>query len=306
MQPGLSRAIPMGLLGFLFGALVVIIIRALQGLTPLWDLGVGMSLAAFTTAGFFVWGMGAFNPAANAHGEEAEALQAEAEKNLNNAPPRQILIGSTWTLSAMLIMVIVILFAFASLPGGLALTTTADPDASLVIAGMVPVDLFGTTVEVSQLVIFAVFIIVMFLSLVLAAAVIAWLFTGAHRGVVEARALAAAGGPGLSEQTGVPQAPAGRPAWLNTALTVALFVVVFTVLYLLFYYVAIGLILPRPDLPGLNILFPDPATQLAVISAINAALFTVLILRPTVVLHFIGRVARGVVNALRRVPNALQ
>ncbi len=306
MQPGLSRAIPMGLLGFLIGAGIVVLIRALQGLTPIWDMGVGMSLAAFTTAGFFVWGMGAFSPEMNAHGEEAERLREEAEKNIDKAPPGKLLTGSVWTLAAWTLVFIVAIFGFASIPGGFHLVTTVDPGASRTISGLVEMDLFGTTVQVSQLVIFAVVLIVLFISLALVAGAVAWIFGGMSVGIAEAKRAAAVGVGGLTSESGVPPVPEGRPAWLNRLLTIALFVGVFIALYLFFYYVAIGLILPAPDLPGLNLLFPSPATQLVVLSAVNAALFTVLILRPTLVLQFLGRVARGVLRFMRRVPNALQ
>jgi hypothetical protein len=306
MQPGLSRALPMGLLGFLVGAGIVILIRALQGLTPIWDMGVGMSLAAFTTAGFFVWGMGAFSPEMNAHGEEAERIREEAEKNIDKAPPGKLLSGSIWTMAAWTLVFIVVIFGFASIPGGFLLTTTTDPGASLVISGLVEMDLFGTTVQVSQLVIFAVVLIVLFLSLAAVAGVLAWLFSGASAGIAEAKRAAAAGSSGITSESSVPTVPEGRPAWLNRVQTIALFVGVFVLLYLFFYYVAIGLILPAPDLPGLNLIFPSPATQLAVLSAVNAALFTVLILRPTLVLQFLGRVARGALRFMRRVPDALQ
>ncbi len=81
MQPGLSRAIPMAIIGFLFGALLVIVIRGLQGLDPLWAAGPGIVMTAFTTAGFFVWGMGAFNPKMSVHGEAAEAEAHEAAED---------------------------------------------------------------------------------------------------------------------------------------------------------------------------------------------------------------------------------
>jgi len=83
-------------------------------------------------------------------------------------------------------------------------------------------------------------------------------------------------------------------------------VILFGILYVIFYYVAIGLILPAPDLPGLNILFPSPASQLVVLSAINAAIFALVILRTNGVLQFVGRFARGLARLLRRVPDVLQ
>lgn len=306
MQPGLSRAIPAGIIGFLLGSLIVIVIRGLQGLVPLWDTGVGMSLAAFTTAGFFVWGMGAFNPEMSLHGEAAEAAEAARAQQADNTPPRKILFGYTWQLATLLIIVLVALFGFATIPGGLTLVTTADPDASLTAASNVEMTLpGGAVVAVSQFVIFAIFIIITFISLAVAAAIINAVMIGMSRGVKEAQLEAAGGGAAVLSASEADVPPQPRPL-LNRLLTIALFIGVFVVLYLVFYYVAIGLIAPAPDLPGLNIIFPSPATQLIVLSLVNALIFTFLILRPTLVLQFIGRVARLVVKILRRIPGFLQ
>jgi hypothetical protein len=81
--------------------------------------------------------------------------------------------------------------------------------------------------------------------------------------------------------------------------------VTFVVLYLVFYYVAIGLILPNPSLPVLS-LFMDNPTQLFMLSFVNALIFTLLILRPMGVLHTIGRFARWLAYVLRSVPKFLQ
>lgn len=309
MQPGLSRAIPAGIIGFLLGSLIVIVIRGLQGMVPLWDTGVGMSLAAFTTAGFFVWGMGAFNPEMSLHGEAAEAAEAARAQQADNTPPRKILFGYTWQIATLLIIFLVAVFGFATIPGGLTLVTTADADASLTAASLVEFQLpGGAFVQVSQFVIFAIFIIITFVSLAAAASIINWVMIGMSRGVKEAQLEAAAAGGG----TVAVDAPEAERTYrianptLRRLVTFVIFGVVFVVLYLLFYYVAIGLIAPQPDLPGLNLIFPDPSAQLVVLSFVNALVITFLILRPTLVLQFIGRVARFVVKILRRIPGFLQ
>ncbi len=231
MQPELSRAIPMGLLGFLLGSLAVIILRGLQGITPLWDAGVGMTLAAFTTAGFFVWGMGAFNPAMSAHGEEAEAVREKM--NDENAPPRRLLFGASWQLATLVLILTVVLFAFASLPDGLTLTTTANPEASLTMAGMVNMEIGGQIVPVSQLVIFVIFIIIMFLSLAAAAAAINWMMTGMSRGITEAKLEAAGGGAAVLSAPDGEAGPAEPPTRLKQLRTAVTFIVLFVILYLL-------------------------------------------------------------------------
>jgi hypothetical protein len=67
MQPGLPRAVPFGIVGFLLGAALVIIIRSLQSMDPIWNPEIGLVFAGFMAAGFFVWGIGAFNPKLSEH-----------------------------------------------------------------------------------------------------------------------------------------------------------------------------------------------------------------------------------------------
>ncbi|MBK8025541.1 MAG: hypothetical protein IPK19_30130 [Chloroflexi bacterium] len=304
MQPGLSRAIPMSLLGFLVGSLVVIIIRGLQGLTPLWDTGVGMSLAAFTTAGFFVWGMGAFDPSMSVHGEAAESAHARSS---DAAKPSRMLMGVTWQLVTLLLIATIVLFALATIPGGPTLITTAVPEASMVQVGMVEMQIGGQTVLVSQLVILLVIIIAMFVSLLAVAGGLAWVLNKLHQGVVEAKSEAASA-PAATEAATVEVEPAAQaaPTTVRRLGTLALFAAVFVVLYLLFYYVAIGLIMPQPDLPGLNLIFPSPEMQLVVLSLVNALVITFILLRPSLVLRVLGQIARFIARLLRRVPGALQ
>ncbi len=154
MQPGLSRAIPMGILGFMLGALIVILLRGLQSLDPLWAPGPGIIVAVIMTAVFFIWGMGAFDPRLSIHGdpevEEAvhEELATEAEK------PRNILFSSVWQLATAVLVLAIVIGGFAVLPGGLALTQTVVPGASLTSVGYadVPLPFDGPTVQVSTLV----------------------------------------------------------------------------------------------------------------------------------------------------------
>ncbi|MFN8376921.1 MAG: hypothetical protein U0694_29110 [Anaerolineae bacterium] len=70
MKYGLSRAVPMGILGFLIGMLLAFVLRSWQGIDPAWDPEVGIVLGAIGASVLFVWSMGAFDPAMSAHGEE--------------------------------------------------------------------------------------------------------------------------------------------------------------------------------------------------------------------------------------------
>ncbi|MFN8448725.1 MAG: hypothetical protein U0521_09090 [Anaerolineae bacterium] len=366
MQPGLSRAIPMGIIGFMFGALIVIVLRGLQGLDPIWSPGPGIIVSVLTTAVFFVWGIGAFDPRLSIHGDEVveeavhEELAAEAEK------PSRILASYTWQITTLLLAFLIIIAGFALLPGGLALTQTIVPGASPATVGYadVPLPFGGPTIQVSTLVIFAVFVIWALLSLVAAAAVFAFIFTFLARGLAEVKV--SAGGTAV-----LPSPAAGQPTvhndrktfiaivqllvvWIVSyvvlfyvidlilpdrqlpvlnwfmdsggqltflaflgALVIALVVIrpplaalvfIFTaiILYYVFYFVAIGLIFPQPQLPGLSIILPDPQAQLVFLSLVNAVLFALIILRPTLVLNFIGIVAKWLARVLRHVPGFLQ
>lgn len=300
MRPSLSRAIPMGILGFLFGGLLVIILRSLQGLTPLWDTGAGIVLGVLMAAAFFVWGVGGFDPRMSVHGEEAEEVDEEAE-----ATPGGLLRGSIWQIVTLLLLLLLAVAAFALLPGGPALTITADPMASTAQVGMFEMELpfGGPVVQVSQLVLFLVFIIIMFVSLGIAAAVISAALYALNRGIREAQtggtaALAVAGGPSETALQTAGDGGASRPAerggrgTLGTIIEIVKFVVLALILYLLFYYVLIGLVLP-----GSPLLMP--------LSLINAVIFAVLILRPAVVLRVLGRISGWVVRILRALPRVL-
>ena len=307
MQPGLSRAVPMAILGFMFGALIVIVLRGLQGLDPLWLPGPGIVVTAFTTAGFFVWGMGAFDPSMSVHGEAAEAAHAQAAEE--EAPPRKLLIGSVWQIITGVLVVMIVIGGFAALPGGLTLVQTVTPGASPTMVGYVPVDLpfGGPEVQVSTLVIFALFVIWAFLSLVAAAGAIGFVFYFLSRGVTEAKVVAGGGTLALPASSQPEQTEQTERDELRQRITTAaIFLVTFVVLYLVFYYVAIGLIFPKPSVPGLSLIFPDSSAQLAVLSLVNAAIFTLVILRTQLVLNTIGRVAGWLARLLRRVPNILQ
>lgn len=307
MQPGLSRAIPMGIIGFMFGALLVIVLRGLQSLDPIWAAGPGLIMGVIMTAVFFIWGIGAFDPRLSIHGdpEAEEAVHKELEAKAER--PTGILVSSVWQLVTVVVILSVILGGFAALPGGLTLTQTVVPGASPTSVGFADVELpfGGPVIQVSTLVIFAVFIIWAFISLAAVAWVTMWLFTFIARGLAESK-LEASGGGTLALGSGGAAAEPSAPATTRQRITtIAIFVITFVVLYLFFYYVAIGLIMPAPELPGLSFFF-DPPTQLVIISAVNALIFTLLILRTQLVLQTIGRVARWLAKVLRSVPRFLQ
>ena len=365
MQPGLSRAIPMAILGFMFGALLVIVIRGLQGLDPIWEPGPGIIISALTMAGGFVWGIGAFDPRLSVHGDEEveeavhEELAAEAEK------PATILATYTWQIATLLLVFLIIITGFALLPGGLALTQTIVPDAStsMVSYADVPLPFGGPTIQVSTLVIFVVFVIWALISLAAAAGVFAFILTYLSRGIAEVK-MAGSGTAALSVSGGTAATPpddrrtviatiqllvvwlvsyvvlfavinlimpdrqipvlnwfmdsAGQLTVLSFlgALIIGLvvirpplaslvFIFTFIILYYVFYFVAIGLIFPQPQLPLLTPLL-SAELQLALLSAVNAFIFALIIFRPMFVLETLGRVAKWLARVLRSVPRFLQ
>ncbi len=313
MKPGLTRAVPMAILGFIIGALFVMVLRGLQGLDPLWNPQIGFIVAAFTTSGFFVWGMGGFNPEMNTHPHEPEVdretglILAEAheeEVNEEDYPPARLFGYSLWQIAFWTIIGVVALAAVA-LYSGFFIQTSPDPSASAAAVGYSTIELpfFGDEVQLSQLTIFAGLIIFTLLSLAGVAALLAYAFYGLSSGVENAKVSAGMpfGAPAPNDALALPApenaeaaAPVSQPnPLIARAIEVVRVVVMVVVLYLLFYYVLIGLILPEPEL------------QLIVLSAVNAVVITLLVLYTRPTLRVVGRLAGGLANILRRVPTVL-
>jgi hypothetical protein len=212
-NPGVSRAIPLGILGFLVGALIVIILRGLQSLDPLWQPGVGIVFGALFCAAFFMWGIGAFNPKLSEHGGEEEHAHHE-EVTEADEKPSSILSGSVWQLMTWTVIGLVVLFAFA-LWGGLTLNITADPLASTTAVGYFTLQLpfGGPEIPLSELVVFIAFVVWMFISLAAAAAIFAWLFHFLSRGLVESRSVSTAAALPAGQTAGA--LPSGQDATVS-------------------------------------------------------------------------------------------
>lgn len=186
MRPGLSRAVPMGVLGFLIGMVILVLIRGLQGLTPLMDPELAVILGTFLAAGFFVYGMGAFDPRMNQHahepapGEEAHALVPVEEEP---AKPQQILGSYLWQLSTILLVLLIGIIFFALLPDGPSLRTVQGPDGNVSAVGYVPIPIGSNTFYVSQLTVLLGFVIFMFISLAVVAGGLGFVFFGLNQGV---------------------------------------------------------------------------------------------------------------------------
>lgn len=201
MKPGITRAVPMGILGFIVGLLFVTGLRALQGLDPAFDLSLGLIVAAFTTSGFFVWGMGGFDPRMSQHPHEPEVnelglIVAPAEDDSHaedeeekTAPPFRILGFSMWQVTFWLIVTIVLLWGFAWLPTGLTLEISSDAEAQRSAIGTFTLDLpfLDEPLETTQLTAFVGVVIVILLALGAVAGGIALLMTSLSRNVTEAK-----------------------------------------------------------------------------------------------------------------------
>jgi hypothetical protein len=289
MQPGLSRAVPLGILGFLVGTGLLMLIRALQSLDPVLDSQLAIVMGSLFCATFFVWGMGAFDPKMSEHAHEPGAEDEHALAHAEEAPevetPIKILGGYMWLSVTLLMAVILVVAFFGFLPQGPALKTVSDPMGDVAAISMFDVEIGDQIIQVSKLTVLIAFVAFMFVSLLVVAGAIGFITTSLSEGAKEARA---------TSKTVLGPAPMeARSGFLWQLVFIAIFVVLTGVLYLLFYYILIGLILPT-------------APYLGLLSWVNALVFAILILRPKSVARLVSRVAAAVARFLRRIPGAIQ
>ncbi len=186
-EPNLSKGLMMAFIGFFVGAGIVTIIRGLQGVDPIWDTGVALSLATFTTAGFFLVGVGAADPEMSVHGEHAIVpVEPEAEKE---EAPGRILGTYLWRIAAIVTVGFIILMAIALWPGAPLLVVTDIPEGSVSAAGVAEITLpfGGPTIQTSQFVILALFIVIIFVSLAIFAGGVSLLIYILNRDLTIAR-----------------------------------------------------------------------------------------------------------------------
>jgi hypothetical protein len=297
MQPGLTRAVPMGIVGFLIGAGIVLTLRLLQGLDPVWDAEIGVIVATFTASGLFVWGMGAFDPKMSAHPHEppseygiilADEHEEAHEDEEEADEPTQILGWSIWQVSFWTTVVIVVLFGVATLPTGFTLQISHDPAASFERVGYFTMELpfGGPEIEVSQLTAFVGFVIFTLASLALIGGAIALGMAALSQGVTLAKA-------GIESGGGVAASDPQERNIIALAQSVVITLVVLVVLYVLFYYVFIGMVIPQPE------------WLLVALSLGNALVITLLVRYPTPFLRVVGKAAGWLARVLRGLPGAL-
>lgn len=187
MRPGITRAVPMGILGFVLGMLILIVIRSLQQLQPPMDPQLAVVLGTFTAAAAFIWGLGAFDPRMNVHAHEPEegAIEAVEEVEEPEGTPGEILGSYVWLLSTLLLGLLLILIVFALLPQGPALRTVSASDSLADVAGVgfVQLEIAGQVYEISQLLLLLAFVVFMFASLALFSGGLGMLFFNLSRGM---------------------------------------------------------------------------------------------------------------------------
>ncbi len=103
-KPGMTRAIPAMIVGFIGSLAIVYALRVLQNMDPVWanvetseGAQVGLILAAFVSMATFMWGVGAFDPKMSEHGEHAHAAEEAApEKDFTLRTTGRIFRAGNW------------------------------------------------------------------------------------------------------------------------------------------------------------------------------------------------------------------
>ena len=196
-------------MGFIIGALIVMVWRGVWGFEPLWHSEVGYALAAFTAAAGFVWGMGAFSSRMNVHAHEpvfdetGAVVEEHHEETAQEADGTFTVLGySMWTVSFWVIILLVVM-AVLVFTSDAPIRTAADPLASSSDVGheTMTVPIFGDEVEVSQLTLLVGFVILTLGTLAVVAAIIGVVVFKLNQGVNEVKAI-------------TPSEEALRPPWI--------------------------------------------------------------------------------------------
>src|SRR5690606_9584508 len=151
--------------------------------------------------------------------------------------------------------------------------------------GNVTLPFGGQELEISQMTQFVIFTAITLVSLLVIGGAIGFGFWALTAGVTRARESA-----GVEFGSVATEAPTGT----NRLVTMGIFLVLLVVIYIVFYYVAIGMVLPSPD--WLRVM----------LSAVNALVITMLLVTPTPLLRAVGKGAAWLAKVLRGVPDAVQ
>ncbi len=303
MGYSMTRAIPMGIIGFVLGAAFVVLLRGLQQMDELWSAQLGLTIGGLFAAIFFLWGIGALSGKMAAHevhepedDEFGNELPVE-EHHHDDLTPVGILQEQIWSIAFWVSVVAIGAFAFAALPGGLGYTLSTDAAANANTNGYFAMEIPGGDVlVVSKIVVFVVFVVFTMISLFGAS----WLFSKALLGLtVGIKTVKAEGNQPLnvlpaSSNAGLLTAGEGgeavavaQPSFNRRKLVIA--IITGLVLLWLFYEALIGWIIKT-----------SPMREMLSIS--NAILLPILIFYTRQVLWAVGRVARWTAKVLRGLP----
>jgi hypothetical protein len=186
-HPGFYRAVPGAILGFVIGELIVVGLRSMQGLSP-WDPGVAIVLAPFTMMAGWMWGLGALNPKLSQHGEHhdehaiVEAEAAEAHR-AEEGSPAGMFFTEVWKSATLPLLLLLIVFAFANIPGGFGIQIANDPEANAAVfsnAVTLQLPFIADPVQTTQMAIFLVFVGWLIFSLIAFAGVFGFLMYKGH------------------------------------------------------------------------------------------------------------------------------
>ncbi|MGB1285878.1 MAG: hypothetical protein ACPG7F_05030 [Aggregatilineales bacterium] len=188
-KPGLTRAIPASIIGAIVSAVLTLILRSVQNMDPLWDPTPAFVLMAIIVPTLFLWGMGGFNPAMSAHPHPPGDDDHDDHHDDHEEEPSTLatLMSQVWNVAGGAIILLVILFAFATSNIGIRLDIANEADASFSEVGFSEwtIPFTDTVVELSQLTVFMGFFGFMVLSLIAFAGGLGFLFFFLNRGVIE-------------------------------------------------------------------------------------------------------------------------
>jgi hypothetical protein len=326
----------MGFLGFLIGALFVIVLRDLQSIDPTWDPQIGLIVAGFVSSGFFLWGIGAFSAEMQVHAHEpardefgllvVDEHDDHHEESAEDGEPIRILGLSIWTVAFLLIVIFVAMFAFANIPGGFTLQISGDANAQADKIGDTVKIPFGPEYEVSQMTAFIIFAIIALGSLAMAGGAIALGMTALMRGVKTAQAVEAKPLPLSIAEAYRPvreakPSPARWPwfvqwvlwffVWpwqwifrvvrteisLHTPQDLAMRLVGLVVLFVALYFAFYHVLI--------GLVLGDPESLQVALSVANAGLIALLVFFPTMVVFMLSTVGDLGGRLLRGVPGFL-
>jgi len=304
MGYSMTRAIPMGIIGFVLGAALVVLLRGLQQMDEVWSTQLGLTIGGLFAAIFFLWGIGALSGKMAEHvihepEEDEFGNELPVEEHHHDDPtPVGILQEQMWSITFWVCVVTIGAFAFAALPGGLGYTVSIDAAANPNANGYFTMEIpGGQVVVVSKVVAFVFFVVFTMISLFGMSWLVAKALIGLNTGIKTVKVegnqplnvLPVASNAGLltaGEQGETVVTPA-VPSFNRRKLAMA--VITGLVLLWLFYEALIGWI------------FKVSPTR-EILSVTNAILLPILIFYTKQVLWTIGRVARGTAHVLRGLP----